>query len=106
MVFSYRVTKISAAMASTQPRRVGVVGYGKLGEFLVTKILDDASLELAFVWNRSKEAFTGKVESKYILDDLSNVAERSPDIIIEVAHPCISKEYGKLFLEVSLLNTP
>ena len=85
---------------TSEQRRVGVVGYGKLGEFLVTKVLEDSSLELAFVWNRSKEAFTGKVDSKYILDDLSKVSERSPDIIIEVAHPCISKDYGKLFLEV------
>lgn len=83
-------------------RRVGVVGYGKLGEFLVNKILEDERLELAFVWNRSKEAFTGKIDLQYILEDLNNVAERTPDIIVEVAHPCITKDYGPMFLSVSI----
>lgn len=83
------------------PRRVGVVGYGKLGEFLVEKILAEPSLELAFVWNRSKEKLAGVVESQFILDNLSNCASYRPDIIIEVAHPCITADYGAQFLQVS-----
>lgn len=85
---------------SDTPRRVGVVGYGKLGEFLVESIQSDPDMELAFVWNRSKEALTGKVDPKHILDDLNDCASKTPDIIIEVAHPTISKEYGQLFVEV------
>ena len=32
------------------------------------------------------------------MDDLENVGVHSPDLIVEVAHPCISQQYGELFL--------
>lgn len=87
-------------MMDAKRRRVGVVGYGKLGEFLVKQILGDSNFELAFVWNRSKDILVGKVDEKYVIDDLKTCSSRNPDIIIEVAHPCISKEYGSFFLQV------
>lgn len=37
------------------PRRVGIVGYGKLGQYLAAKVLATDGLELAFVWNRNKD---------------------------------------------------
>lgn len=86
-------------------RSIGVVGYGKLGQFLVEKILSEPSMELAFVWNRSKDSLTGQVESQYILDDLHNFANRNPDLIIEVAHPCITRDFGSQFLQVSSLTS-
>lgn len=82
------------------PRRVGVVGYGKLGQFLVEKIQSDPNMTLAFVWNRTRDAIGSEVDSALVCSDLTKVAEFSPDIIIEVAHPCISKEYGVTFLQV------
>ena len=33
-------------------RRIGIVGYGKVGQFLAVAVLEDPALELAFVWNR------------------------------------------------------
>lgn len=41
-------------------RRVGIVGYGKLGKYLAATILDnpDLGLELAFVWNRTAAKVT------------------------------------------------
>ena len=85
-----------------EAKRVGVVGYGKLGQFLVEQILSDPTLELAFVWNRTPQVLEGKVAENYIITDLKNCASYTPDIIVEVAHPCISKEYGTFFLEVSI----
>lgn len=38
------------------PKRVGIVGYGKLGQYLAKGVLErPAELELAFVWNRCAE---------------------------------------------------
>ena len=34
-------------------RRVGVVGYGHLGQFLVEQVRLEPGLQLAWVWNRS-----------------------------------------------------
>lgn len=49
-------------MASTGKRRVGIVGFGHLGEYLAKAILEDpkvsAECELGFVWNRSSGALT------------------------------------------------
>ena len=61
------------------------------GQFLTEKILQDGSgLELAFVWNRSKDAIHAKgVDDRYILDQLEECNSRSADLIVEVAHPVI-----------------
>ena len=69
--------------------RVGVVGYGHLGQYLVESITKHQDLDLAWVWNRSP--IHGKVEEKFILEDLADCAKNSPDVIVEVAHPDITR---------------
>lgn len=64
-----------------------------LGRYLSKAVLDHPGLELAFVWNRSKEAFEeeagGEKVEKFVLEDLDRCAESKPDLIVEVAHPSI-----------------
>ena len=50
-------------------------------------IQDQSDLELAFVWNRNSQAVKGKVNEKFILEDLTKVAERYK-ILIELAIVC------------------
>ena len=69
--------------------RVGVVGYGHLGQYLVESITKHQDLELAWVWNRSP--IHGKVEAEFILEDLVDCAKNHPDVIVEVAHPDITR---------------
>ena len=67
---------------SPRRRRVGVVGYGKLGQYLVEAILArPEALELAFVWNRSAERIPAGLP---VLQDLTQCASFAPDLIIEV----------------------
>lgn len=82
-------------------RRVGIVGYGHIGKYLVEEILKRNDLELSFVWNRTSEALRNKVDDRYILDDLSSIEKRTPDLIVEVAHPSITVEFGESFLDVA-----
>lgn len=82
-------------------RRVGIVGYGHIGKYLVEEILKRDDLELSFVWNRTSEALRNKIDDRYILEDLSSFAERTPDLIVEVAHPSITVEFGESFLDVA-----
>jgi len=60
-------------MADRKKIRVGVVGYGSLGRYLVKAILQDpvasSQLDLAFVWNRSPEKIDD-VDAGLILQDL------------------------------------
>ena len=76
--------------------RIGVVGYGHLGQYLVENIAKHPDLELAWVWNRSD--LKGKVEQKFILKNLADCASGNPDVIVEVAHPDITKQFGAKFL--------
>lgn len=82
-------------------RRIGVVGFGHLGQYLVEEILKRDDLELSFVWNRTVSELRGKVDEKYILENLPSFPDRTPDLIVEVAHPSITVNYGEGFLDVA-----
>ncbi|XP_048378931.1 aspartate dehydrogenase domain-containing protein isoform X2 [Stegostoma tigrinum] len=83
-------------------RRIGIVGFGHLGQYL-TEIIEEQGhqygLELAFVWNRNQKKMEGKVRKEVQLEDLSMFVERCADLIVEVAHPQIIKDYGEEFLK-------
>ncbi|CAB1419953.1 unnamed protein product [Pleuronectes platessa] len=84
--------------------RIGVVGFGHLGKYLVERILKDGAavgLTLAFVWNRNSDKLKGLVPDELILGDLSCFADRPCDVIVEVCHPQIVKEFGLHFLSQS-----
>ncbi|KAK2916182.1 hypothetical protein Q8A67_000556 [Cirrhinus molitorella] len=81
--------------------KVGIVGYGHLGQFLVEKIQKEgpeAGLRLAFVWNRNADKLTDSLPKELILHDLSDFTRRDTDVIVEVCHPMIVKEFGVKFL--------
>lgn len=83
-------------------RRIGIVGYGHLGEYLVDEILArPADYELAFVWTRSGtfNPATKRLDRSVLLEDLTYFYTRRPDLVVEVAHPTISKAYGEHFLK-------
>ncbi|XP_061444759.1 aspartate dehydrogenase domain-containing protein isoform X2 [Rhineura floridana] len=85
-------------------RRVGIVGYGHLGQYLVKRLQDDGlqhRLELAFVWNRDARKLEGAVPAELRLGKLTDFLERHADIIIEVAHPCIVQDNGESFLQAA-----
>ncbi|XP_030847443.1 putative L-aspartate dehydrogenase [Strongylocentrotus purpuratus] len=79
-------------------RRIGIVGFGKIGKYLFENIKGRDDFEIVFVWNRSTSAMDGIVPPNLVLDDLSKFASRNADLIIEVAHPCISDQYGADFI--------
>lgn len=90
-------------------RRVGIVGCGSLGQYLINAINSDAAaasaLEIAFVWNRdfSKVLALGSaVPSSAHCRSLDDIAEFSADIIVEVCHPDVSAKWGVKFLQVSI----
>lgn len=77
-------------------RKVGIVGYGKLGRFLVEHLPRDGEHTIAFVWNRSPEALAD-LDPALVLTDLEQAPDRA-DLIVEVAHPAITWEHGAHFL--------
>lgn len=79
--------------------RVGILGYGNLGRYLTKRILEDDSFHLAFVWNRTRTAFGKEIGSHLILDDFSQLPQKDVDIVIEVAHPLVTREHGEQILK-------
>ena len=58
-------------------RRIGIVGYGKLGQYLAHAIVKRDDMELAFVWNRNPKVVLGDPKvAPSLLEDLSKFAER------------------------------
>jgi len=87
------------------PRRVGIVGYGKLGQHLCRSILNEPALrdsfQLAFVWNLLPDEIGDEITEELRLADLHDFAQRDPDLVVEVAHPVITWDHGARFLEVA-----
>ena len=87
-------------------RRVGIVGFGHLGQFLVDKIVNDPkgreAFELAFVWNRSPERVKAcpHIPPEAVCESLEDIARFRPDIIVEVCHPDIGRQHGARFLQL------
>nr|XP_042130118.1 putative L-aspartate dehydrogenase isoform X5 [Peromyscus maniculatus bairdii] len=88
---------MASSMAPLVPQKVGIVGYGRLGQSLVSRLLAQGSelgLELVFVWNRDPGRMAGSVPPALQLRDLTALGERHPDLVVEVAHPNIIHESG------------
>jgi aspartate dehydrogenase len=82
---------------STRPR-IGIVGYGYIGQTLVERITAaDSGLDLAFVFNRSPEKLSHLDPAK-VLADLADAETCKPDLIVETAHPGITAEFGASFM--------
>ncbi|XP_053308235.1 aspartate dehydrogenase domain-containing protein [Spea bombifrons] len=98
-------------MSGERKRRIGIVGFGRIGRYLVQRIEEEGykhDLELAFVWNRSAEGLQGRVPGHLQLLDLLDFDECKADLIIEVADPCITRDFGERFLRAAdfLVGSP
>ncbi|XP_072341660.1 aspartate dehydrogenase domain-containing protein isoform X2 [Scyliorhinus torazame] len=83
-------------------RRIGIIGFGHLGQYLAGMIEEEGhqhGFELAFVWNRHQKKMDGNVRKELQLEDLNKFVARCADLIVEVAHPQIIKDYGEEFLK-------
>ena len=79
-------------------RKIGIVGYGKLGQHLCAAIQRTEGLNLAFVWNRNPDAIGSEIPDSKKITDLGACSSIPCDLIVEVAQPIISKKWGMTFL--------
>eukprot|EP01096_Ripella_sp_DP13-Kostka_P009370 TRINITY_DN3600_c0_g1_i1.p1 TRINITY_DN3600_c0_g1~~TRINITY_DN3600_c0_g1_i1.p1 ORF type:complete len:320 (+),score=140.60 TRINITY_DN3600_c0_g1_i1:70-960(+) len=97
-------------------RRIGIVGYGCLGKYLVHQVLekpvvDGIEYQIAFIWNRTPSRISDDLPAHLhhlILEDLNAFEQKPADLIIEVSHPDIVAEFGEKFVSVSdfLVGSP
>jgi predicted dinucleotide-utilizing enzyme len=81
------------------PVRVGLIGFGYIGREVYRRIVADSSLglEVAFVHNRSPGS-VASVPTDVVLDRLQDFSSRHADLIVEMAHPDITRHWGAAFL--------
>jgi len=80
--------------------RIGIIGYGLIGKEVHQMIKKSANknLEIAFIYDIVQEKLKD-VERELVLDDLNRFSEKKPDLVIEMAHPEITRKWGTKILE-------
>ncbi|KAF1761783.1 hypothetical protein GCK72_010039 [Caenorhabditis remanei] len=75
--------------------RVGFIGYGHLGKFLVEKLRElPDEFEVMRIWNRSVGEPGVQGLETLNAENLNDI-----DLVVEVAHPKIIADYGEMILE-------
>ena len=78
-------------------QRIGLIGFGFIGRQVYQRLLADPALETAFVHNRSESALAS-VPQALRLRDLAQASARGPDLVVEMAHPAFTRDYGEQLL--------
>ena len=84
-------------VAAGRKKRIGLIGFGFIGHQVFERLQADPHLEVAFVHNRSSDALIA-VPYAARLNDLARAADRSPDMVVEMAHPRYTREHGQQLL--------
>ncbi|XP_017695357.1 PREDICTED: putative L-aspartate dehydrogenase isoform X2 [Lepidothrix coronata] len=103
-------------MEAPRSRRVGILGYGQLGQFLAQQLLargPPLGLTLAWVWARDGASLEG-LPPALRLPDLGLLPSTGVDLVVEVAHPCLAQEHGEdilrhadfMALKVTMTKSP
>jgi predicted dinucleotide-utilizing enzyme len=82
-----------------KPARIGLIGFGGIGRGLYDELRakPGLGLEVAFVHTRRPV----DVAPDLALPDLARIAERRPDLVVEVAHPGYTRQWGERILETA-----
>jgi aspartate dehydrogenase len=91
-----------------KPVRIGIIGFGHLGQFIYTHFENEHKksvydYDVMFIWNRSKDIFSKydkEIKQELIVSTIEEGLQRSPDLVIEVAHPDIIQTYAEKILDV------
>ena len=90
---------MSGGTAGARPRRIGLIGFGYVGRQVFRRIARDPAwgIGIAFVHNRSA-ATLAEVPPELVLHDLAGMADRAPDLVVEMAHPDYTRRWGEAVL--------
>jgi aspartate dehydrogenase len=82
--------------------RIGLIGLGYIGRYIYEQITSrpELGLEVAFVHELAAERLSG-VPPEVVLKDIQAFASRRPDLVVEMAHPEVSRRHGEMFLRES-----
>ncbi len=80
--------------------RIGLVGYGQIGQAVHRMIEADTQngMEVVFIHDRCPDA-QAQAPPQLALEDLGDFTQSNPDLVVEMAHPDVSREWGCAILE-------
>ena len=80
--------------------RIGLVGYGLIGRAIHQMIAEDSQngMEVVFIHDVVPETLR-EIPPELVLEDLGQFAAASPDLVVEMAHPDVTRQWGTTFLE-------
>ena len=79
-------------------KRIGIIGYGTIGSYLVRKIGLEKDLSVGFVFDVVKEKLSALPPS-LVIASLEDARERKPDLVVEVAGQEWVKQNASVVLE-------
>ena len=86
-------------MSNRPARRIGLIGFGFIGAQVYRHLQaqPELGLEVAFVHNRHPARLT-EVPRELVLDNLAEMPERKCDLVVEMAHPDYTRQWGEAIL--------
>lgn len=76
------------------PHRIGVIGYGFIGRAIVERLRSDPeNFQLAFVHARRREQADNVPDADF-LTEMGSGQTHGADLVVETAHPSITRLYG------------
>ena len=85
---------------SQKVTRIGLIGYGQIGRAVHAMIDADASngMEIVFIHDQFAEALQ-EAPDELVLENLGDFEQKNPDLIVEMAHPDVTRQWGKTIVE-------
>jgi aspartate dehydrogenase len=95
------IIRMGVAMSQAR-KRIGLIGFGFIGEQVYRRITSqpELGLDIAFVHNRSAGR-VAELPRELMLDDLDAMRKRNADVVVEMAHPDYTRQWGERILEHS-----
>ena len=87
-------------MGKNDVTRIGLIGYGQIGAAVHDLIGANPAggMEVVFIHDQDPSRLAD-VESDLALEDLGDFDSRSPDLVVEMAHPAVTREWGAAILQ-------
>ena len=84
---------------ATNKARIGLIGLGYIGRYVYEQLTTrpELGLEVAFVHELAAGRLAGLPQELW-LPDIKQFASRRPDLVVEMAHPAVSRQFGEMFL--------
>jgi len=74
-------------------KRIGIIGYGFIGQYLFAKAVKEEFIEIDFVYDLNSQR-TAELDPYLVLTDIRQLHERHVDLVVEAAHPEAVREFA------------